>query len=296
MSQSKRWTFTLNNYTPLEYESITSVECKYLIVGKEVGEQGTPHLQGYVVFPSNQRMRAVKSKLGSRCHLEIARGDSEENKVYCSKENNFFEKGDCPVSNGGTREKRNWEQVYESAKSNDFSSIPADCLVRYYGNLKRIAVDNAVNLERNDLVVNCYWGGTALGKTRRSWHEARAEGVDVYVKDSSTKWWDSYRGQTCVIIDEFDGKIGITRLLRWFDRYPMFVETKGSSMPLQATKFWITSNIDPNNWFPDASADQLSALRRRMNIVHFLGEWIPPTLPEEVNEFDDLLMSLTSGV
>lgn len=81
--------------------------------------------------------------------------------------------------------------------------------------------------------------------------------------------WCGYRGEAHVIVDEFRGGIDISHILRWTDRYPVCVETKGSSRPLVATSIWITSNLDPRNWYPDLDPDSLDALLRRLNITHF---------------------------
>jgi len=59
-------------------------------------------------------------------------------------------------------------------------------------------------------------------------------------------------------------------MLRWLDRYPVSVETKGGAMPLAARTIWITSNLDPRMWYPELDADTLAALLRRLNIIHFL--------------------------
>jgi hypothetical protein len=73
-------------------------------------------------------------------------------------------------------------------------------------------------------------------------------------------------------MDEFCGDIAINHLLRWLDRYPCIIEIKGSSVVLQAKKIWITSNVDPRNWYlgeKKVNSDQIDALMRRMKIVHF---------------------------
>lgn len=113
-----------------------------------------------------------------------------------------------------------------------------------------------------------FWGPTGTGKSRTAWDEA---GMDAYPKDPRTKWWDGYTGQEHVVVDEFRGGIDVAHLLRWLDRYPVLVETKGGSIPLRATKFWFTSNLDPRNWYPDLDAETQAALIRRLEIKHFVS-------------------------
>lgn len=111
-----------------------------------------------------------------------------------------------------------------------------------------------------------YWGVTGAGKSRRAWDEA---GLNAYPKDPRTKFWDGYRNHENVVIDEFRGDIDIAHLLRWFDRYPVIVECKGSSIVLSAKKIWITSNLDPRQWFPNTDQATIDALMRRLTITHF---------------------------
>ena len=80
--QSKRWCFTLNNYTEEEYNELKEVDCKYIVIGKGVGESGTPHLQGFVIFSNTKRLAAVK-RINGRAHWEKARGTSEQAADYC---------------------------------------------------------------------------------------------------------------------------------------------------------------------------------------------------------------------
>ena len=88
-----RWCFTLNNYSQEECSSITSIfseKCKFAIVGKEVGEQGTPHLQGYVEFKTKVR---PKTMFTDRIHWEKAKANRQANIDYCSKQEVWFSIG-----------------------------------------------------------------------------------------------------------------------------------------------------------------------------------------------------------
>lgn len=104
------------------------------------------------------------------------------------------------------------------------------------------------------------------GKSRRAWEEA---GLEAYSKDPRSKFWDGYQGEKNVIVDEFRGGIDISHILRWTDRYPVRVEIKGASRPLEAERLWFTSNVDPRMWYPELDQATIDALIRRINIVHF---------------------------
>lgn len=89
----KKYCFTLNNWNDDELNKIikTAVtgNIKY-IIGKEIGEQGTPHLQGYINLPIKKSWSAVcKLFNNARIHFTECKGSEKQNVVYCSKEGNF---------------------------------------------------------------------------------------------------------------------------------------------------------------------------------------------------------------
>jgi Putative viral replication protein len=99
--RSKRWCFTLNNYTPEEVESVnrylSSGEIAYAVYGKEIGDTGTPHLQGYLRLVERKRFATVKNAISGRCHLECAIRSEGEAADYCKKGSDIGDNGDPVV-------------------------------------------------------------------------------------------------------------------------------------------------------------------------------------------------------
>lgn len=236
---------------------------------------GFRHWQVLVHFPKKLRLAGVKRVFGDTCHAEPTRSSAADD--YVHKEETYipgtrFELGTRCIRRGNDRD---WGRILQSAKSGELLDIPPDVLIRNYSALKRIGVDyqTPLAIERQVFV---YVGATGLGKSRRAWYEA---GLDAYPKDPRTKFWCGYQGQSNIVIDEFRGDIGINSVLRWFDRYPVCVETKGSQVVLKATKIWITSNVHPDDWYPHLDQTTKEALLRRLNVNVFTEEWLPP-LPQ----------------
>lgn len=242
----------------------------------ERGEQtGYEHWQFVVCFKKKLRLGGVRAIFGPyRAELT----NSAAANAYCTKEETrvagtSFSYGRFPKPRG---EKRAWEEIRQAAKIGDFDSIDPDVYIRNYGNLKKIAVDN-MKPEEIEREVVVFWGKTGTGKSRRAWEEA---GLDAYPKTPTTKYWDGYSGQERVVVDEFRGQVDISHVLRWFDRYPTIVEVKGSSVVFRARKIWITSNLDPREWYPNLDADTKAALMRRLKIIHFPGLGIMTAPPQ----------------
>jgi len=97
--RSKRWCFTINNYTDASLVALDALECVYLVYGRETAPgTGTPHLQGFVIFANARR----RSSLALLCpgHWEPTTGPSVAAAVYCKKDGDFTERGTAPVGQG----------------------------------------------------------------------------------------------------------------------------------------------------------------------------------------------------
>lgn len=222
------------------------------------------HWQLLVYFDRKRTLSFVRGLFGPY-HFEPSRSSAIEQYVWKTDThvpNTRFEFGRKALKRNSSTD---WDSIWTSATTGDIASIPADVRFRHYSTIRKIASDHATAkpLEKQVFV---FWGTTGTGKSTRAWNEA---GMDAYAKDPRTKWWDGYRGQEHVVIDEFRGTIDIAHMLRWLDKFPVCVEIKGASVPLCATKIWITSNLSPDQWYPDLDSETKQALRRRLQVTHF---------------------------
>jgi len=91
ISAAKRWCFTLNNYTEEQISSIVPIieeKCEKALVSKEVGESGTPHLQGFIKLKVKERPMTIFNI--KSIHWEKAKGNDDSQLTYISKQNSPF--------------------------------------------------------------------------------------------------------------------------------------------------------------------------------------------------------------
>lgn len=270
MSKARDYCFTLNNYTQEHIQLLEELDCAYVVYGKEVGESGTPHLQGYVRFPTPRTVSSVIKKIKG-AHIEIKKGTFEQAIAYCKKDGDVYERGVAPMTKEqkGDCNKRRHEDAFQAAKDGRFDDIPADLRTRFYGTYKKIREDHLPKPEPLTELQNewCY-GPTGTGKSR----SAQEMYPDAYLKKANTKWWDGYIDQEVVIIDDFDKyhvQLGY-ELKIWLDHYPFQAERKGGSMDIRPKKIIITSNYHPADIWDDNRT--LEPVLRRVKLVKYEGE------------------------
>lgn len=268
--RSKNFTFTLNNYTS---EHLTTLEVlvehkhtRGIFYGKEVGESGTPHLQGFICFTTLKSMKqCIKAIPGA--HVEIMKGTIEQNVAYCSKGNDFTTLGELPMSQQkkGDAEKQRWAQAKQAAVEGRMDDIPEDIYIRYIRNLEYICAKNKPKPTDLDKLDNhWYCGPSGTGKSLK----AREENPGAYTK-LNNKWWDGYNGEETVIIDDFD-KYDVAlsgHLKRWCDHYSFPAEFKGGVKVIRPKRIIVTSNYTPEEIWEEENT--LGPIRRRFNITHF---------------------------
>ena len=307
MSRGKDWCITWNNKSLEEFTERISNDDKDLMqyyiaqvrvplsrasalrapivcsLQDEEAETGTRHIQAFVQFLKPQRLTTLQ-RIWPGLHAEVRRGTQQEASDYCTP--GGTEKSGRKKEFGNTT----WGvlKINAPGKRTDYSGFvrmakegfsDLEILEKYPGlwmkhqhMIQKIKAKYRFEQQqqtRTDegVEVYIYWGPTGTGKTRK----VVEENEDLWSSiPGTTKWFDGYEGQTAALFDDFNSDIPIEKMLRICDRYAVQVQVKGSTVQWIPTKIFITSNINPADWWMDAQPEHKAAFKRRVKqVVHF---------------------------
>ncbi|AGA18339.1 hypothetical protein [uncultured marine virus] len=287
-SRARRWVFTIFQNIAATVQLLQALpvgeEVRYIIFQEEeCPETQRRHIQGYAEFTRPYRRGGVQQLFGGgqfRCNP--ARGTADQNREYCSKADTRvdgpWEAGTPARTTQGQRV--DLEAVRTAVAEGSSLSVLYE---EHFGAMARysraiLAYRQLIESGRTrDVppVVRVYYGTTGTGKTRRAYDEARAFGTPYWVpvpeRHGLQAWFDSYDGTSPLIIDEFSGEFGLNFTKRILDRYPCQLPVKGGFVSMQTKQIWITSQKDPDEWFPEASPEDRAAIRRRCQTIIRFG-------------------------
>jgi len=284
----REWVYTINNYTEDDLAAIRSIKSRYHIWAPEVGKEGTPHIQGYIVFTSQRTRKAISKDLK---RAWLAPRAKKSKPVYCRD----YIRG--PYEKNGKKKPFNPEHV-------ETGTIPAqgerndaiECLdfinqgkrkrdvldhedhthvlrkfPRYVDFACSIAEERRARAEYKARIfptVHVRWSReSGTGKT------TEAEEMDP-IRAQITKdhvWFDGYDAHEAILFDEFEGEIPFNQFKQLIDKFPIRLEVKGGNKWRLCRHIWITSNKPPNEWYPWLTAHQQTQLARRLHDVKELN-------------------------
>lgn len=234
-SRIRRFVLTLNNWTDAEFQSFSSTLaslCSWAILGKERGEEGTAHLQGAGVLLKQMAFSTLCTKF-PRAHIENMRGSPQQSLEYCTKEDTqAWQYGSLPQPGKRTDLHEVSDMVKDGATLKEIADSHPTSIIKFSKGIMslRSLQSGPRNPSKPPLV---YWlfGPTGTGKTRAAFEFGCArysEDETLILPDATIKWFDTFDGQKCVIIDDFRSKnVNFSFLLRVLDRYPLSVPFKG---------------------------------------------------------------------
>ena len=307
--QSRNWAFTLNNYTDENTPKELPKGFRYIGFSKEIGEKGTPHLQGVAVYGNACTHKRMREALPG-AHIDKIYSTFEQAREYCLKQvtegNPFIEFGDCPKTKKqiGNDEKARWRLINENVINGNWDLLRENepmVVNIHLSKLQRFKATFQPPLPDNDKLENYWiWGPPETGKSYAVRHWAKTNG-GLYNKDCH-KWWCGYDNQPNVLIDDFNPEwVGKHRLKTWVDHYEFPAEIKGGNKTIRPTRFFVTSNYSLEHIFGDDPM-LLKAIKRRFTVVHKCAQWrygmnLPacPFTSTKANAFDALMANAESS-
>lgn len=264
---SPQGTYWIATVARAEWKPCLPDACSWIKGQLESGAStGYEHWQFVFSLKKKARLSGIKKIFPPTGHYELTKSKAADDYVWKDETSlgSRFEYGKKPLKRNSAQD---WDAIRDYAIRGELSLVPSDVYIRYYSALCRIRSDH-LSPSHCDRRVFVLWGGTGTGKSHRAW----LRWPDAYPKDPRSKWWSGYRDHETVIIDEFRGGIDISHMLRWFDKYPVSVETKGSAVPLSCKTFVVTSNLPPELWYPDVDQMTLMALMRRLTVIEVTSQ------------------------
>lgn len=270
---ARAFCFTLNNPTTNELDFSTLAFVRYASWQREAcPTTGTEHLQGYMEFSRPVRMSAFKQSILDGAHFEHRLGTRDQARDYTRKPDTRidgpFEYGEWTSGGQGARQdlKTVTEMVKRGASMAEIADSDAPTLVKHHRGLQYLAGLYRRGRTGDDPVRVVFIHGTpGCGKSRRA-----TELFPGAYRKPPGQWWDYYEGERTVILDDFTGSsLSYTQWKLVCDRYPHYVEAKGTTIPLAATTVVITSCKLPLEWWNSEKVPVLSGeIYRRITEVH----------------------------
>ena len=277
--QLRNFVFTLNlEKNNVELEKVEQALKKqgacYYIIGKEIGENGNKHFQGYCELEKVKEFNVIHKTLFN-AHIETRRGTQQQAIDYCKKEGDFVEWG-TPKQQG----KRNdlegiIEMIREGASDIEIlAEYPTQYFLynQHIAKVRELITKERFEKEFRDITVYYIWGKTGTGKSRyvREKHGYK----NVYaINDYGSGAFDSYTNQDVLILEEFRSDFTLKFMLQLLDGYPLRLPARYFDKIACFTKVYIVSNVrlveQYKNIQEKEPASWAALLRRIKYIVEF---------------------------
>lgn len=275
----RSFSFTLNNYTEDDVQKIDKFSCDYIVFSYEVGDSGTPHLQGYVELANAMTLSALKKKFSNKAHIEKAAGTAEQNHQYIVGPYTKGEKSKpfnpnhvvrgIPKQQGERHDLAELRDEILSGNKVDTIVMERPMLYHQYGRtLHKIEDIRMRSVYRTEMTKGLWiFGTTGTGKSKMAFENYNPATHYVWKYDGG--WQDGYAQQDTVIIDEFRGQIPYNELLSLIDIQPnCTVRRRGREpLPFVSKMVIITSSLHPREVYRNLAVnDSLDQLLRRIEL------------------------------
>jgi len=238
------------------------------------------HYQSFVYFYDKKSFKMVAKYFGNS-HVEpmCAMATYLDNKNYIRGPYNkdgkekplnptFEEFGDMPEQ-GKRTDIAKYKNEILAGKSVDEICLENPMAFHCYGRtLERVEAIALRKQFRTEMTKGIwYTGPSGSGKSHAVFSDYNPD--THYIKNLNEEWWDGYKGQPIVILNEFAGQLKYWELMDLVDKFPKMVKWRGrESVPFLAKEIRIASIRTPEMCYHNR--EDFSELNRRF-VVHILS-------------------------
>lgn len=274
--------FSMTLWTDEQLEAVKKTGYQYLCYAPETcPDTGRFHWQAYVHYKNARYLQAMWNKIPD-CHIETAKGTAEENRTYVfgpydkngkhkDKNPEAVEDGEFPKQGKRNDLKEFHQAIKDGKRGRELCEEHLEVRAKYPRLEKTLVFEEDEEYVHEyyemggTIEVHVRWGEPGVGKTKYvlDKHGSR----NVYcpkIKKDGQMWWNGYRGQPVILINEFNGQIAWEEFLELIDRYPVLLEVKGDMAWRKCTHIYITSNFHPDSWY---GGIKMAAMYRRFTSV-----------------------------
>jgi len=283
--RSRKWCFTSFRMDKDPLKKCTDIDSvRWLIWAPEIcPETMRPHWQCFVYMRNNISYRVLQNTFGGeKFNCRIAGGSLEEqiNYIQGPWEKDEKKKPFNPdFKEYGKKPEQGLRQDLDQVRDSIMNGTDVDeicesnpILYHQYGRTLNRLEDIALRRKyRTEMTKGIwYWGRTDIGKSHHAYGDFHPD--THYVLNHRDKgWWDGYKGQETVIINEFRANDVFTYdyFLELCDKWPMTVSRRSREpCPFISKKIVVTSSIHPADIFWRRNEkDSMKQLYRRFEIV-----------------------------
>lgn len=240
---------------------------KAFVVGFEIGQQGTQHIQGVFQFQESKTFKTLR-KYFKNNHIERIH-DFKKAIEYCKKENDYMEFGEL-VKQG----QRTDIEAFTNAIIAGYSDLellmefPSQTQ-RFLNNIDKIRqmvlTEYYQKNLRHNLKVVFMSGDAGVGKTRYIYD--RHNITDIYRVSDYKNPFDNYKGQKILVLDEYNNQLNIQLLLNILDIYPLLLPARYNDKWACYEQVYVISNYDFDDLFSYYEESIYRAIRRRFTLI-----------------------------
>lgn len=281
-SKFRSWTFTI--WDDLTFELFKKLNYTYMVYAPEVcPTTGRKHYQCYAHLQNTRSINSMRKEFKGH-DVQVARGSASENRAYImgpyskndkekpinpdavelgtlpeqGKRNDLIVAGRKAVATKRERSLLDDEDCWEPLAK--YPKFFAKLLSRQWEK-------EAIELYESGFTPEVYvlWSRTSgTGKSRLVYETHGAENIcrGNIASKTGKLWWDSYDGQTVLLLEEFEGQLEYTQWKQLTDRYPIQLEVKGSYTWCVRKRIYFTSNKHPDDWWKLEAIEKAQMDRR----------------------------------